>query len=193
MLMGLAALAAIVVALCCGGSLRVLASVRLTGLWLMPLALVLQVIVVNVLPGLPQPIGATIHLLSYALAALFLARNIAVPGISLIAIGTGLNAVAITANRGVLPASPGALKAAGWDPASDGFANSSALTHPHLAVLGDNYVTPDWVPLANVFSLGDVIIAIGAVVFAYHAARRTPRHRASRRVDFSNMRAWVGR
>ena len=48
-------------------------------------------------------------------------------------------------------------------------ANSTALADPRLGWLVDRWAAPEWVPLANVFSLGDVVIAAGAVVIVLSA------------------------
>jgi hypothetical protein len=78
----------------------------------------------------------------------------------LTALGAALNLLAITANGGVMPASPAALARAGLadDP---GFQNSTVLADPRLAFLGDVFAVPASWPLSNVFSIGDVLIAAG--------------------------------
>ena len=38
------------------------------------------------------------------------------------------------------------------------------MSDPTLPWLVDRWAAPDWIPLANVFSVGDVVIALGAVV-----------------------------
>ena len=43
-------------------------------------------------------------------------------------------------------------------------ANSTALADPALPWLVDRWAAPSWIPLANGFSVGDVLIAVGAVV-----------------------------
>jgi hypothetical protein len=40
------------------------------------------------------------------------------------------------------------------------------LSTPHLPWLVDRWGAPEWVPVANLFSVGDVLIAIGGLVFA---------------------------
>jgi hypothetical protein len=177
-LMGLVAVVALVPALFRRRALAALTSVRLRLAWLLPTGLALQVLVVNVLPWLPHPVGAAVHLSSYGMLAVFLALNVRLPGMPVIVAGTAANAVTIAVNGGVLPASAAALRAAGWNPGTDEFANSAALTSPHLAFLGDNYVTPSWVPLGNVYSIGDVLIAVGIVVLVAGVTRRRPRHKA---------------
>jgi hypothetical protein len=41
--------------------------------------------------------------------------------------------------------------------------NSVAAPDPRLDWLVDRWAAPEWVPLANVFSVGDVVIALGAL------------------------------
>ena len=67
----------------------------------------------------------------------------------------------IALNGGTLPASASALKSAGLelDPAE--FLNSGVLADPRLPWLGDVFAIPAGWPLANVFSIGDVLILCG--------------------------------
>ena len=44
--------------------------------------------------------------------------------------------------------------------------------HPHLELLTDIFALPSWVPFANVFSLGDVILGVGVVLVIVAAMRR---------------------
>jgi hypothetical protein len=53
--------------------------------------------------------------------------------------------------------------------------NSIDKTHPHLALLVDRWATPHWLPLGNVFSVGDVLIAVGAAVVVLVAMLVAPR------------------
>jgi Family of unknown function (DUF5317) len=186
MLMGLVAVIALAAALCRPRALAALQRVSLRRSWLLPAALALQVLVVNVLPGLPHTVGVVVHLVSYALVAAFLALNLRLRGMPLVVAGTAANAVTIAVNGGVLPASASALRAAGWSPDTADFANSAALASPRLAFLGDNYVTPAWVPLGNVYSIGDVVIAAGIVVLVFGLTGRSPRHRVM------HPRPWFG-
>jgi hypothetical protein len=43
-----------------------------------------------------------------------------------------------------------------------GFQNSTALAAPRLAFLGDVFSLPASWPLSNVFSVGDILIALGS-------------------------------
>ena len=56
---------------------------------------------------------------------------------------------------------PAALKTAGIHLEPGEFLNSGVLAHPHLGFLGDVFAIPAGFPLANVFSIGDVLIVLG--------------------------------
>jgi hypothetical protein len=90
----------------------------------------------------------------------------------LVALGAALNLLVISVNGGVMPASPSALAGAGLPVNEPGFQNSTALAEPRLAFLGDVFSLPASWPLSNVFSVGDVLIALG-VVWALHRICRS--------------------
>ena len=100
-------------------------------------------------------------------------RNRRLPGLKLVALGAISNLVAIIANGGYMPADPGALALAGLDPTT-GFSNSIVTNQPAFRPLTDLFALPDWMPFANVFSVGDVLIGLGIVV-AIAAGMSRPR------------------
>jgi hypothetical protein len=163
-----------------GGRLSRLSDMRLRWTPVIFAALAIQVAIVSVAPGGDHLLHRFLHLASYGLAGAFLWANRRQPGIRMVAVGTFLNAVAIVANNGVMPASRSALRMAGEVSRTNGFVNSTGVTHPRLLVLGDIFAIPKAWPLHNVFSIGDVCIAVGAAI-AIHAvsgsrlARRRPR------------------
>jgi hypothetical protein len=158
-LVAVVVLAALVVPLA-GGRLGALAELRLRRVWAIVAALALQVAALD-LPGLPEGARAALVVASYPVAAVFLAANRRFPGIALVALGGALNLLAICANGGVMPASPSALAGAGLPVDAPGFQNSAAVADPRLAFLGDVFFVPAAWPLSNVFSVGDVLIALG--------------------------------
>ena len=102
-----------------------------------------------------------------------LLRNMAVPGLPIVALGALSNFLAIVANGGYMPASAGALAALGKSPAA-GYSNSAVVADPALAPLTDVFALPARLPFANVFSIGDVLIGVGvaaAIVVAMRAWR----------------------
>lgn len=154
-----------------GGRFSELAGLTVRWAWLVGAALVLQVVVISVLRTPPHLLAAGLHLGSYGLAALFLWHNRRLAGLPLLAAGGAANLTAIAVNGGTMPARPAALRLAGIEPDPAHFANSMALVHPHLAWLGDVFAVPQWAGLlANVFSLGDLALASGALWLLHAAA-----------------------
>ncbi len=74
-----------------------------------------------------------------------------------------------------MPALPAPLHAAGLH--FEQSRNSAALLTPHLPWLVDRWAAPGWVPLANVYSVGDVLIALGGFLFALAATGALKRSR----------------
>lgn len=169
MLMGaLALLAALSVPLS-GKDLRRLGALRVRATGLLPLALGLQVLVIDIVPDVARPVAVGVHLATYLLAGAFLLGNRHLPGLPLLGVGAALNAVTIAANGGTLPASREALRFAGLASSPRDFTNSGVLPAPRLPWLGDVFALPAGLPWANVFSLGDVLILTGAVVLLHRA------------------------
>jgi hypothetical protein len=157
------------------GDPRALASLRFRSGWLLGVALAIQVLVVAVFPGPKTTLRLVLYLGSYVLAVLFLFLNRTIPGLWIVGAGAFLNLIAIAANSGVMPATAGALSRAGIEDAGAVFANSAPVEHARLWFLGDVFAVPASWPLANVFSVGDVLIAGGAAWTILRTTRRTPR------------------
>jgi hypothetical protein len=100
-------------------------------------------------------------------------RNVTTPGMAIVALGALSNLVAIGANGGLMPASAGALALAGFSGPGD-HTNSVVLEAPAFEPLTDIYALPAWLPLANVFSVGDVLIGLGIAVAIVAAMRQPP-------------------
>jgi hypothetical protein len=175
-----------------GGSLGKLATARIKGGWTIALALVLQVVIISVISK--QMLGwrgQAVELASYVLAVAFLVINRRVPWLWLVGLGGLCNLVAIGANAGVMPASPVALRAAGRVRHPGQFMNSTVLSHPHLAWLGDNFSVPRTLPLANVFSVGDVLLAIGTLLLLHSLCSSAPARALRRSVTEPRIRGSI--
>lgn len=146
-----------------GGRLSRLATVPLLSRWLVVYALALQVLAISVIPGWSRPGVVALHASSYVLAGAFVWRNRHVAGLPLIALGAGSNALAIALNGGQMPASASALAAVGISQEPGRYVNSGVVAHPRLPFLGDVFPSPSWLPLHNVYSVGDLLILAGAV------------------------------
>lgn len=163
----------------CGGRLSGLGHLHLRHSWLIISALAIQTLVISVIPGIGAGPGNTIHLVTYAMAAVFLVMNRNLPGMPLLAFGSATNLAAIVANGGVMPASAWATRVSGLTAPGDEFANSKMLAHPHLLFFGDVFPIPASWPLSNVFSLGDVALVIGGAILI-HSTCETRLTRAGR-------------
>jgi Family of unknown function (DUF5317) len=113
---------------------------------------------------IPDDLAALLYVASTVTVLAVVIRNVRLPGLALIALGAGLNLAAIVANGGRMPADPGALVAAGRASGVGANSNGSVVAHPALAPLTDIFAIPAGVPLANVFSFGDVLIGLGLVI-----------------------------
>src|SRR5579864_4177405 len=165
-------LAGLVLAPLLGGRWSRIGKLRLRVVWLFYVAIALQLIAfpVKVLPWhTSDRIGVFLWLISYGLFATGVATNFRIPGIPFIAVGLVSNLLAITTNGGHMPALPSALRAAGMHFVTGHNRNSAVLKSPNLAWLVDRWAAPSWIPWGNVFSVGDVLIMAGGLLFALGA------------------------
>jgi hypothetical protein len=158
--------------LAAGGDLARLATVRFRLGAVAVVALVVQLALFSPLAdGVPPELVRAAYVLSTVLVGAVVVANAGLAGVPLIVVGAACNLAAIVANGGAMPAAPGALAALGFG--VGGHTSSIAVDHPALEPLTDIFALPGWLPLANIFSVGDVVIGIGVVV-AIAAAMRSP-------------------
>lgn len=179
-----------------GGDLRRLGSLPIHHAWAIWLALGVQTALVWAPDSLPDTVAEVTHLATYGVAAWFAWANRRLPGMWIMALGGALNLAAIAANGGVMPATSAAWERAGFS-LEEGFSNSAVDDDARLGFLGDVFAVPDGWPLANVFSVGDVVIVLGIGWMAHRWCRRpsppdvpagavvadVPEHEAVRRSD----------
>jgi hypothetical protein len=147
-----------------GGRLGALADVRLRAQGLLLVAIGAQILIISVVPQGSAGLHGAVHVATYVLVAGFVAANRKLPWVWLVALGGALNLAAVAANGGVMPASARALDGAGLAIAPTEYTNSGVLADPHLAFLGDVFWVPASWPASNVFSVGDVLILVGALL-----------------------------
>ena len=167
-------IAGLVVGRLAGGRVDRLADLRIRWAWLAIAGLAAQVVLF--LPTIGDALGPVAPWLYAGSTAAILAVilvNLRIPGLALVAAGAACNLAAIVANGGYMPVSPAALAALGWEEAP-GYSNSTAVADPALAPLTDVLAMPSWLPFANVFSVGDVLIAVGLAATIALAMRRRP-------------------
>ena len=156
-----------------GGRLVRLALVPLRHVYLVLLSLGLQLVLFSPWAaslGL-QAWVPFLYVASMLMLVVWFVLNFRLPGMLVIGLGLALNLTAIAVNGGYMPASPSALERAGMvsrltNP-QDAVHNNSALAteQTRLYFLTDIFAVPKEFPLANVFSIGDVFIALGAAYF----------------------------
>ena len=154
-----------------GGRIGLLADIQFKRAWVGVSAVLIQTLVLGVFPDLDKTLIAGVHLFTYGLMFFFLVANLSLPGLWLIGLGGACNAAAIAANDGVMPAQPSALDTAGIVHVPGEFSNSAAVADPNLWFLGDVFAMPASWPLANVFSIGDIILIVGAFVLMHRVCR----------------------
>lgn len=151
----------------CGGHLGAIADIRLRMALLLVAALGVQVLVLTVPVEGSDLAHRLAHLGSYGLAGGFVLANRRVPGVPMLALSGGGNLAAIGTNGGVMPASERAFQLAGIDQLPAGLANSAPTEGAPLWFLGDVFALPASWPVATVFSVGDVGLALGAAVLLW--------------------------
>jgi hypothetical protein len=147
-----------------GGHLGALASVRLHHTWSALVGLALQVLIISVVPFSAPGLLAAGHLISYVFAGFFVYANRAQTGLWLLGAGWGCNLIVIAANGGIMPTASAVVGSSARTVVANEFINSRTLAHPKLQFLGDVFAIPRSWPLHNVFSVGDILIAVGAFV-----------------------------
>ena len=175
MILIVALLVSIVIGLARGGRLGNLNQLPMRYEWL-PLSLFLVQVSLVIFPVIESQVLWNVQALaivfSYGGLLVFLYLNRFLPGAKLILLGTALNFAVILANGGYMPVAQEALRAAGHEDliitrnerqyvlGSKDVVLERSQTR--LAPLSDILVIPEETPLSGSFSIGDVVIAIGA-------------------------------
>ena len=171
-----AVLAGLILGFVTGGSAARLGDLRLGWAPLISLGMVVQLLLFSTPVGNALGDLAPLAYIVSNVAVLFaVAANLAIRGLLLVLAGGASNLAAIVANGGYMPVSAHALAATGGLP-KEGYSNSLPTDSVVLGPLTDVFSMPSWVPMANVFSVGDILIGAGvaiAVVAAMHG--RAPR------------------
>jgi hypothetical protein len=122
--------------------------------------------------------GPPVYVVSTLAVLIALLRNVRLPGLAVIATGAALNLVPILTNGGYMPSSPEVwLELTGVAAVPVAYYSNVTLIGPEtwFPFLGDVFVFPRPLPMATAFSIGDAVIALGAVVFLVNAMRSPAR------------------
>jgi hypothetical protein len=146
-----------------GGRIGRLAEVRLRAPWLFYVAIGMQIVAFPslVLPwSISEQLATALSIGSYLCLSAVLFLNIRLRGLAIAGLGMLMNLAAILANGGHMPALPEAMRGAGLT--FDGVHNNSvASSDPNLGWFVDRFAAPSWLPMGNVYSVGDVLIGVG--------------------------------
>jgi len=169
-----------------GGRIAALADLNIRWLGVAVVGLAFQLVLFHPLVAeRVGDLGPVLYVASTVAVFAALMRNLSLPGLPIVALGAALNLLAILANGGTMPSDPAAWVALTGVAAipTDDFTNS-ALMGPGTALpwLGDVFVLPRPIPLANVFSVGDVLIAVG-IAWCVARSMRQPDAAAWRRAS----------
>jgi hypothetical protein len=118
--------------------------------------------------------GPVIYVVSTVAVLIALLRNLRLPGLAIIATGAVLNLIPILTNGGFMPSSPDAWRElTGVAAVPVAYYSNVMLIGPDtwFPFLGDVFIFPRPLPMATAFSLGDAVIAVGAIVFLVSAMR----------------------
>jgi hypothetical protein len=176
MLLLYAIAAGLVVGRLSGGRLDALATVRFRA-WPIALGGLLFQLVLFSAPVAARvgDAGPLLYVVSSAAVFAALLLNLRLPGFPLLALGAGANLLAIVANGGYMPSAPEAWAALNGvsEVPTDDYTNSALIdATTRFPALGDIFVFPRPLPMANVFSIGDVLIAVGAAWFVVSRMRQ---------------------
>ena len=159
-----AVLAGLVIGLVTGGSPARLGDLHFRWAPLIALGMAGQLLLFSTpLGGVLGDAAPAAYVASNLVVLIAVWRNLAVPGMPLVLLGGAANLITIVANGGYMPVSREAVVAMGRLP-KEGYSNSRLLDGVVLGPLTDIFAMPTWIPLANVFSIGDALIGVGAAI-----------------------------
>ena len=163
----------LVIGFIAGGRPAGLAQLQFRWPWVMLGGLLVQVALFSelVAPRVGDA-GPPIYAASTAAVVLAVIANRRITGMLVVALGAACNFAAIVANGGYMPASLDAIQ--GHGPVTTVYSNSVVSPDPALAPLTDIFALPAWLPFANVFSVGDVLIGVGVIIVIVAAMRQVP-------------------
>jgi Family of unknown function (DUF5317) len=178
---------AITIGLLAGGKLERIADLRLTWLWIAPIAFALQLLVVYGAEPFSDQFAVPLIVGSHAALALVALLNLRTAGMLVAAAGLMMNLAVIVANGGLMPIAPETMRTAGreaWK-VGDGqpgtrVAQSKDIITPRddtrLELLADRYWTGLPGRLGVIFSAGDVVLLVGVCTLIVRTMTvKTPR------------------
>jgi hypothetical protein len=120
--------------------------------------------------------GTVLYIISFIMLFFTLLSNWRLFGLPALTLGAALNFIAIIANGGHMPVVGEHIEATMGTTAAAEVSSGQVLSnvaiageHTRLLFLGDVIPMPSFMPFANVFSIGDILIALGTVLIIVSA------------------------
>ncbi len=157
-----------------GGKIANLDDMNIRFLWLVPLALIIQLLIFPLFSEEALVSFGTefFHLFSYLILTVFVVVNWRVWQIPFMGAGMALNFLVIYLNGGYMPASVDSLRRAGENQVANSLLAEGTYGNvinmdgsTVLDFFGDWLYLPRVVPLSTAFSPGDVLIVVGLIFF----------------------------
>lgn len=159
---------------------RQLRPIDLKFIWLVFLAVIPQLVTFQIPAigkNIPDAIASIVLISSQVTLLGFAGLNLAQPGVWMLAMGLGANFIAIISNGGWMPISPITVHRILPELPDDfplvgqrlGLSKDWIYANGDIQFsrLADRFTTPDWMNYHVAFSLGDVLIAIGAILLLW--------------------------
>ncbi|HEY3096205.1 MAG TPA: DUF5317 domain-containing protein [Acidimicrobiia bacterium] len=188
---------AIAIVLVTRGSLRQLLRLKIQAIWMVVLALGIQIVLEFV--DLPKDriddLGFGLLMASYGLLLAFCFVNLRIPAMWIVGLGVALNTLVIGLNQGMPTRDREVTTAAGRiveRPIERTVKHRPESDDDLLPFLGDQIVIPG--PIDEVISVGDIVLGIGIVSVCYFGSRRrVPRAVRTARLREQAQRNELGR
>jgi Family of unknown function (DUF5317) len=171
---------ALLLVLATGGSFRQLLRLPIQSIWMVVVALAIQILIalVDIPSDRLDDLGYGLVMASYAFLLAFCFVNLRISMMWVIALGIGLNALVIGLNQGMPTRDREVTTRSGRtieEPIERTAKHRPESDDDLLPFLGDRLEVPE--PVDEVVSLGDVVIALGVVLLCYRSSRVRPRAR----------------
>jgi Family of unknown function (DUF5317) len=177
--------ASVLLVLATGGSFRQLLRLQIQSIWLVVVALAIQILLafVDIPSARFDDLGFGLVMASYAFLLAFCFVNLRISMMWVIALGIGLNALVIGLNQGMPTRDREVSTRSGRtieEPIERTVKHRPESDDDLLPFLGDRIEVPE--PVDEMVSLGDLVIALGVVLLCYSGSRvrRRPVTRAER-------------
>ena len=166
---------ALLLGLATGGSLRQLLRLPIQSIWLVVVALAIQILIalVDIPSDRLDDLGFGLVMASYAFLLAFCFVNLRISMMWVIAVGIALNALVIGLNQGMPTRDREVTTRSGRtieEPIERTAKHRPESDDDLLPFLGDQIVIPD--PVDEVISGGDVVLALGIVAVCYFGSHR---------------------